>query len=231
MSKYTTQVRWIVEQFAENAVGTTKFDNLTIYQKIDEALPLIFNFSFPIWNESYRTTLEKKIIMHYFNKEIGMETVFLWQFYLNERLNLIMPYYNKLYETTVQDFDYLQDFNMSETKTRNVASTDDVNYKGNGTSTGTENSKSVDSDFPQATLSGLDYATTSNESESNTNTSTQTTSENKATRNEDENYTLTRNGLNGSHTQTQMLQEYRDALINIDFQVIEELKDLFMMIY
>lgn len=224
MSKYTTQVRWIVEHFADD-------DSLTIYQKIDKALPLIFNFDFPIWNEAYRTTLEKKIVMHYFNKEIATETFFLWQFYLNERLNLIMPYYNKLYETTVQDFDYLQDFNMTETKTRKVQSTDDVNYKGNGTTTGAETSKSVDSDFPQATLSGMDYATTSNESDGTTNTTTQTTSENTANRNENENYTISRNGLNGSHTQTQMLQEYRDALINIDFQVIEELKDLFMMIY
>ena len=108
MSKYTTQVRWIIEQ------ATSGNDSLPISKRIELACPIIFNFNFPIWNEDYRPILEKKILMHYFNKEIGLETVGLWKFYLEERLNLIMPYYNKLYETTVKDYDYMTDTNSSE---------------------------------------------------------------------------------------------------------------------
>lgn len=84
----------------------------TIYQKIDLALPGIFDFDFPIFDESHRTDLERKIVMHYFNKEIGLETFELWKLYLNERLNLEMPYYNELYRVEANKFDYLINVSM-----------------------------------------------------------------------------------------------------------------------
>ena len=59
-----------------------------------------FNFQmthYPIFDENYRNTLNSNILNHYYENEIGFETAPLFRFYLNQRLNEIMPKYNQLY--------------------------------------------------------------------------------------------------------------------------------------
>lgn len=265
MSKYTTQLRWIIENATKNNT------DLSIYERIDLSRPNIFDFPYPIWNEEYRPILERKILSHYFNKEIGFETVGLWKFYLNERLNLIMPYYNKLYATTVKDYDWLADTNSKELyvenkkKKENVTLKNHANSESNATTNNsdklTENvntdenvkatGKNLRSDLPQANYKGLDYGTELNESDSTTTTHTEQnttsdrtgkettnaisdtiqTSENTVENNQDNIFTRTHLGANGSHTLTSLLVEYRDSLINIDKMVIDELHDLFLLLY
>ena len=110
MAFYTTQVRTI----CESALGYTEhagFDNLN--DTLRRSAPLVFNFDFPIWDENYRLTLETKILKHYYMREIGAETVGLWKLWLDERLNLIMPYYNELYKTTVMEFNPYYDVDLT----------------------------------------------------------------------------------------------------------------------
>lgn len=96
MSKYTTEVRFIVE----NACGLDESKGYaSVNQLIDTARASIFDFDYPIFDESYRPLLERKILKHYYTREIGLETVGLWKLHLDMRLNEIMPYYNKLYES------------------------------------------------------------------------------------------------------------------------------------
>ena len=54
--------------------------------------------SYPIFDENYRNTLNQNILYHYYENEIGFETASLFRFYLNQKLNEIMPYYNELYK-------------------------------------------------------------------------------------------------------------------------------------
>lgn len=112
MSKYTTELRFVCEQKAGyiDSVGLSQSDVV-----IEKSLDKVFNFDFPIFDETYRKTLETKIIKHYYFREIGFETVGLWQFYLNERLNLIMPYYNKLYTAFLKDIDPLSNYSLKKT--------------------------------------------------------------------------------------------------------------------
>lgn len=60
---------------------------------------------YPIWDESYRNVLNTKIKNHYYFKEIGQETPARFKFYLDTKLNEIMPYYNELYLTTLKKYD------------------------------------------------------------------------------------------------------------------------------
>lgn len=108
-------------------------EGLPISQRIDESLPLIFDFSFPIYDENHRADLERKIILHYFNREIGLETYGLWKLYLEERLNLEMPYYNQLYETEARKYDYLIniDEHIDSTGKVNTIGTNDRTKNGN----------------------------------------------------------------------------------------------------
>lgn len=245
MSKYTTQLRNIVENYSYNDF------TLNNNQRIEKARPYIFNFDYPIWDANYKKELETKIIKHFYTKEIGCETLGLWQFYLEERLNLIMPYYNKIYATTIKDYDYLTNVKLTETLSNNKTDTKNSEFTGTNDNTNTENttqsdtgentSKNIKSDTPQANYDGLDYA---NELEDLTvnNSNTTTVDKNNTgnvtshTVNTDsntttENYTKENSGNTGSKSFTELLVEYRDSLINIDMMVINELKDLFMMIY
>lgn len=117
MSKYTTEVRFICEQYAglDESTGLTN-----VHDVIEKARPKIFDFDFPIFDENYRTVLETKIIKHYYTREIGAETVGLWKFWLETKLNEIMPYYNKLYETTLLTFNPLFDTDITTTKNGEV---------------------------------------------------------------------------------------------------------------
>lgn len=110
MSKYTTQVRYICETAAglEESVG---YDNVNT--TIQNALPKIFNFSFPIFDEAYRNVLETKIIKHYYTREIGLETVGLWKLKLDTKLNEIMPYYNQLYKSELLTFNPFYDVDLT----------------------------------------------------------------------------------------------------------------------
>lgn len=277
MSKYTTELRWLIESV------TADQTNLTISQRITAAAPKIFNFNYPIWNESYKTTLETKILKHYFNKEIGMETVGLWKLYLEERMNLIMPYYNQLYETATKNYDYMSDVNSSETYTANKTNKETADFTLTGNLTGsttdigkdtinstskttdngsrdsdtTINNKNLESDLPQANYANLDYGTNLVESEqtealhdttnnvsnfagdsttdrNNTTNASQDTSQttkNIVDGNVDETYTRTRKGAFGGKSLTELMMEYRQSIINIDNMIINELSDLFMLIY
>lgn len=89
-------------------------ETLTPEQNINNGIPFLFNFSFPIFDENYRVPLERKIIWHYYFREIGFETFGLFQFMLQRKLNEIMPYYNQLYETELLQFNPLYNRNFTE---------------------------------------------------------------------------------------------------------------------
>ena len=112
MSKYTTEVRFICEDAAgyAHSVGYDKVEDV-----IDKSWQKVFDFDFPIFDENYRSVLCKKIIKHYYTREIGFETIGLWKLKLNMTMNEIMPYYNKLYETELLKFNPLNDADYTKT--------------------------------------------------------------------------------------------------------------------
>lgn len=112
MSAFTTQIRFICESKAglNESVG---YDNIA--QVIAGARPAIFDFPYPIFDETYRPVLETKILKHYYTREIGEETYGLWKLRLDTKMNEIMPYYNQLYKSTLLEFNPLYDVDINRT--------------------------------------------------------------------------------------------------------------------
>ena len=144
MSKYTTEVRFI----CENAAGLTESEGYnSVNNVIRKALPVVFDFDFPIFDENYRSVLETKILKHYYTREIGLETVGLWKLFLDAKLNEIMPYYNQLYNSELLEFnplydiDLTRDHNLNRNEEVKQTGTEEANASKNGTvdSTGTVN--------------------------------------------------------------------------------------------
>ncbi len=122
MSKYTTELRYICETEAglSESVGQTKIKDV-----IAKAIPNIFDFEFPIFDESYRNVLETKILKHYYTREIGLETYGLWKLKLDTKLNEIMPFYNQLYKSALLEFNPLYEVDYTKTGNRDSSETRD----------------------------------------------------------------------------------------------------------
>lgn len=222
--QYTISVRWIVESYSQET------PEISTDEKISIALPKIFNFDFPIYSESYRTEFEEKLIRHFYFHEINITSVGAWKFQLREKLNLIMPVYNKMYEAVAIKYDPLIDTQMHETYTRNNNLTSDSSTNGNVTQKDTSNNSQVYSDLPQTTLHGGDYATNSTQNEGTANSTQNASQTANATSSNKETYEHDNTGFS-SRSQQALLMEYYESLRNVDEMVFNELRELFMLIY
>ena len=112
MSKYTTEVRFICEEAAglHESVGYEDVNEV-----VAKAYPKIFDSSLNFYNEETKTRLLPKILIHYYQKEIGFETVGLWKLKLNQRLREILPYYNQLYASEDIEYNPLQNVDNTHT--------------------------------------------------------------------------------------------------------------------
>ena len=223
MSKYTTEVRFICESVSglDNSVGANDVNSV-----LNNSWDKIFNFNFPIFDEAYREILCKKILMHYYTREIGFETVGLWKLKLNTKLNEIMPYYNQLYKSELLEFNPLYDTDI--TRKKDVTNDNTINGNSNTNITGKQTDKF--SNIPNGALTGVEsgeYLTTARIIDENSNNTTTSTTKG----NNIEDYLEKVSGKTGSHTYSDMLQEFRKTFLNIDMQIIDELSDLFFKLW
>lgn len=182
-----------------------------------------FNYPKPNDNDDTKVDLETKIIKHYYMQEIGFETWGRFKLALNERLNLIMPYFNEMYKSVTLNSDNpLSNTDITEMKnTKNNITSDSDN-----TTNITGSNKQVYQDTPTSNLGNTDYATTITDvTGDNTTTSNSNSNSNG---NEDMIRTIT--GLS-NYSKQDMIRRYRENIINIEEAIVNELYDLFMLIY
>lgn len=205
MSKYTTEVRY----FLENQSG---LNESTGYKNIDDILDKtwskVFTTNCEFFDESYRKILCKKILKHYYMREIGFETVGLWIYYMNMKLEEIIPYYNQLYKSTLLEFNPFYDVDVTrkhdvskgetsssdrDNKQTNTSETK-VNGSGSKTSSGNDTKKDLYSDTPQGALTGVESETyLTNARKISVENSNSENSSNTSTNNYTDNSTLTEN--------------------------------------
>ena len=167
MSKYTTEVRFICEQFSglSESVGYSDVE-----QVIKKCLPKVFDFQFPIFDESYRSVIETKILRHYYTREIGLETVGLWKLKLNTKLNEIMPYYNKLYKSELIEFNPLYDVEL--TRERKVEGSGTKNTKNSENRDGNNRTENTQNNNANVRENGGDRHTATNMTDGTQNQNT-----------------------------------------------------------
>lgn len=180
--------------------------------------------SYPIFDENYRDTLNNKILYHYYENEIGFETANLFKFYLNQRMNEIMPYYNTLYENQNKILDSMFDnVDIKEDFIRNM------NSSANSNSTSNSNNKNLFQDTPQGQLDFTDlenqkWATNISFNKGNINDNSNTSGSS------DENYIKHIKGNNGNKYKIEMLSMIKSNVLNIDMLIINDLNELFMQL-
>lgn len=196
---------------------------------------------YPIYDEAHRAELNGRIIRHYYLREIGAETVEMFGYYMDEAMRLIMPAYNKLYQSALLDVSHLLGVSVDaltrDLTTRTLA----VKDSGTGTMTGhtstTGDALERNLDTPQSQVTLLDdgYLTDASKSHSETDGDTSQSTESASTRDEGETTTY-------DHERTEQRTDPRyfnqlvdlgRQILDIDRMVIEdnELRQCFMTIF
>lgn len=251
-----------------------------IRQKIATALPYIFDFDFPMYDNSYKTVLETKIIKHYMNRELCYDDEEKWNLELDTWLNENMPLFNQRYGTTLIQIQPLINNKLETSHSGTGSQTQrltDLTTK-SGTESGTEgrtgeaqhshgdtvqtegtSTKHGDitkkhSDTPMGDIASLDdgYLTAAekdheessvgdNRQEIHTGQETSQTEDDITTsRTTSETLSGTKNSTltdtnsylqsvvgNVGISQSKLLEEFRDILIDIDKEIINSMATLF----
>jgi hypothetical protein len=253
MSKYTTEVRFICENSAglSESKGANNIDSI-----LDKCWNKVFNFDFPIFDENYRQVLCRKILKHYYTREIAHETVGRWKLALNAKLNEIMPYYNQLYKSELLEFNPFYDVDLTRSRegsgtsnrTSNNTETNSGTSKNVSSGTGTSNTDTLNrfSDTPQNSMDTqgiadsvpLTTVTKVNEDNMTTNESTDTLTRNdNKTGNGTENINNTDKyieivkGKQGTENYSSLLKKFRETFLNIDMMIIEDCSDCFFTLW
>lgn len=172
MSKYTTEIRYICEYYAGL---TASVGNDKVVQVIENSRDKIFDFDYPIFDTSYKSVLETKILSHFYTREICEETVGLWKHRLYAKMNEIMPYYNKLYKSEAIKIDPITNILKVVEGNKNKEGTETDTRNINGTVKEINNDHATSSDTEiNATRNSAQELTTRNGTETvNKNDSTE----------------------------------------------------------
>ena len=250
MSHFTTLLRFICESIS-GYTSTPEANKMN--EVIETARQKIFNFDYPI-PEEYKQNLETKINRRYYFREIAVETYALWHFFLQNKMQEIMPYYNQLYESLIYEYEPFDNVNITTTGMDNIegnkTESNDMSFSNTSTNkiddktTTTADNWKYYSDTPQGGVDGLsshkyltnatnvdNTNTATGSSTSNGNTNGNTNENKEENKRENKNYSETIKGKNNTKSYSEMIVEYRKSLINIDNEVINELSDLFFMLW
>lgn len=235
MAKYTMELRTIFEKdkyiknlyTREDVEGWFKQYNLSDYLT-QEQIDLITSNG--IWSKD---KLAKKIVDHYYMREIGFETIALFKHYVIITMNEIMEKYLPIIYSRCIYYDPLVNVDYTETFER----TRETSTEGESQSQSQSNTSglNVGSDTPQGQISKQSilngsYATNTSASEGTSSINDSTSSSGSG--NEDEEYSKRVRGNSGvSATAQKMIEQYRQVIYAVDKEIINELNILFMGLY
>lgn len=207
MSKYTMTIKDIVKDYSAD------IESPDIDSKLDVARGLIFDFNYPVIDDETKRRIEIAILKHYYFREIAFESIGIFKIKLNDRLNLIMPRYNSLYEK--QDLSlspYINSYLKENGNSTNKTNTDTNNEDWQTTS-----------DTPRGILTDLKNGKYSSGA-------VYTENNDKTVNDSNNNYLRNVESLSGM-TYSEAFRNYYDNLISIDEELVQEFSDLFMVIW
>ena len=236
MSKYTFELRRLFDFYTRDTVeGWFKSYNIEDYLTQDE-IDVINERG--TWSKDKLAT---KIVDHYYMREIGFETPYLFKHYVEITMKEIMERKLPLIYSASIEYDPLINVDYTETFNRNIADERNKEFSNSQTTSDSQSASglTINSDTPQGQISKsniLDgkYASSTSASESsgsNSNTTSGSSTEDNTGNTEEESTKHVKGNSGVSATAQKMIQQYRENIIAIDSDIINELNDLFMGLY
>ena len=213
-------------------------------------------YEFYLDDEQVRKAFEEKFINHYYYREIGFESPFMFIHKLESHLKLNMPYWKQLYQTELEsrNINFMLNKDLKETFIREIDaenqtsgtnttqqnSTSSSSASQSGTSSNTHKESGINDGVAQVSLNDGYLTGASSDTGDTTNTGTSTSSDDiettgtsSQTGNEKmvEKTDLLSQGNIGITSSAQLLKEWREVLINMDKIIIDSCNELFMKLY
>ena len=213
MSKYTFELRRLFDFYTRETVeGWFKDYNLSDYLTDDEIAVITERGT---WTKDKLAT---KIVDHYLMREIGFETPYMFAHYAKTTMKEIMERKLPLIYSASIEYDPLVNVDYQESFTRAINNTLNDSSTASGI---TFDSVTPQGQIDKAQVLQGKYASSVNAGES--------TNQNSSAGNTQEASTKAVKGNSGvSATAQKMIQQYRENIIAIDTDIINELNDLFM---
>ena len=180
--------------------------------------------------EENKTNFEKKFFNRYFDREIYCKNPFVFRRALLGKLNLIMPYYKQLYNTELEakKINFLLNKDLKAEFIRDIENSAKGNAISMGSSTG--DSTTIFSDTPEGQISNIEKFM-SNGTINRANDSTESKSGSESSGKTTEKTAFTSQGNIGVTSSAELLEKWRNVIINIDELILNELENLFLDIY
>ena len=224
MAKYTIELRKLCDMYTRNTVeGWFKDYSLSDYLTDDE-ITVIGNRN--TWNKD---RLASKIVDYYFMREIGFETPALFIHKAKITMKLIMESKLPLIYSSSIKYDPLINVDYTETYSRQI----DDTGKSTGRSQSNATGLTINSDTPQGQISKSEilegkYASSTQSGESENVNQDRTDTESQSIEQSSKNV----KGNSGvSATAQKMIEQYRDNIRSIDYDIIKELNNLFIGLF
>ena len=209
-------------------------------REIENCICYLFPKGFPFYTDSEEMRLNfiQKFYDEYMFREIGFETLERFKISLLGKLNLLMPYYIQLYHTELEskNINFLLNKDLIETFEREVNGSSEVNSNATTNASGTSSADSNEMlyDTPNSRIDDITkYPTQGSKGENTATTNSNATSTNNQTgeNTQTEKTTLISKGNIGVTSSAQLLKEWREVIINIDEMILNDLEDLFMLLF
>lgn len=228
MASYTVELRKLIDLFGRDTVeGWFKNYKLEYYLTPVQIAQIE---KFNVWSKD---RLAEKIVDHYYMREIGFETPTLFEHYAKVTMQEIMERYLPKIYSNFLEYDPLSNVDFTETYTREIAGSSEG--KSNSTSQNNASGLNINNDTPQTKITRQDldtgvYASQVNQSDTSSNIEDETNAESSS--NTIEKFTRHEEGDNGVIiTNQRLVKEFREIIVAIDEEIINELGKLFMAIY
>lgn len=232
MAKYTMYLRDVCDFYSREEVEAW-FKSYDIHNYLTDYEIEVINQR-GTWNKD---RLAKKIVDHYFMREIGAETPALFRHYALITMEEIMESKLPLIYSAAIKYDPLINVDYTETFERTIDGTSSSSGSSESSSTNNGSGLNINSDTPQgqidkkSILNGA-YASSTSASETEASITDNTATTNEGASNTSENYSKTMKGNSGvSATAQKMVEQYRENIRAIDYEIIRELNDLFMGLF
>ena len=232
MASYTMELRKVIEYFGREEVENWFKDYDLTHYLTPTQIEQITKFN--VWSKDRLAT---KIVDNYYMREIGFETPALFKHYAKIEMKKIMERYLPKIYSNFLEYDPLSNVDFTETYTREISGETANSGSSNSTSQNNASGLNVNSDTPQGQISKQNiltgsYASQTNASETESEIQDNTSTENQGTSNTIETFTRHEEGDNGVIiTNQRLVKEYREIIVAIDEEIINELNCLFMGIY
>lgn len=198
----------------------------------------LFDQPYNLYNNELKPYFQEKFFQHFMFYEIGFDNINIFKQHLISTLNDIYPKYKQLYETEIRchDIDFMLNKDLRESYIRKLNGESEGNSQASSSSdnTSTNNDLTIANDTPQNKIDDLDkYMTSASKSNSNS-TNNSTSNANNTIKNKSNNveeYELLSQGNIGITSSAELLEKWRNVIINIDLMIFKELENLFLFVF